>query len=91
VCVPQIGPYEARYAELQVNVDGLHRQARRKYDSAVQLLVSAGLRHVGAHAVRERPSDARVLIYDAPLLMRCASLNAADRQAELSSAVQAVQ
>jgi hypothetical protein len=35
----QIGPFEARYTELQHSVDGLHKEAKVKYDAAVQLLV----------------------------------------------------
>lgn len=35
----EIGPFEARYKELQHSVDGLHREAKGKYDAAVQLLV----------------------------------------------------
>jgi len=38
LCV-EIGPFERRYEQLQHSVDGLHADAKSKYDRAVQLLV----------------------------------------------------
>ena len=49
----QIGPFEARYDELQHSVDGLHSEAQVKYRAAVQLLVDK----LGYHPAYKRHND----------------------------------
>jgi len=49
----QIAPFERRYSELTHSVDGIHRDAKAKYEAAVKLLVDK----LGYHPAFKRHND----------------------------------